>query len=45
VPDEKIEALLAENAERHLTVLLVRSVHQATKLQSPYLSTASPFLP
>jgi hypothetical protein len=26
VPDEKIEALLAENAERHLTVLLVRSV-------------------
>src|SRR5262245_277231 len=33
-PDEKIEALLAENAERNLTVLLVKSIHQATKLQS-----------
>ncbi len=34
VPDEKIEALLQENAERKLTVLLVKSVYQATKLQS-----------
>jgi hypothetical protein len=33
-PDEKIEALLEENAKRNLTVLLVKSVQQATKLQS-----------
>jgi len=34
VSDEKIEALLAENAGRDLTIMLVKSVHQATKLQS-----------
>jgi hypothetical protein len=34
VPEEKVEALLAENAERKLTVLLVKSIYQATKLQS-----------
>src|SRR5262245_33996732 len=33
-PDEEIERLLAENAERNLTVLLVKSIHRATKLQS-----------
>jgi hypothetical protein len=34
VPDERIEELLKEHAERGLTVLLVKSVKQATKLQS-----------
>lgn len=34
LPDEKLEALLSENGERSLTVLLVKSVQQATKLQS-----------
>jgi hypothetical protein len=33
-PDEKIEALLAENAEHSLTFLLVKSIQHATKLQS-----------
>ena len=33
-PDEKIEALLAKNVDRKLTVMLIRSVQQATKLQS-----------
>jgi hypothetical protein len=34
MPDEKVEALLAENGDRSLTVLLLKSVQQATKLQS-----------
>ena len=34
VSGERIEALLAEHAERKLTVLLVKSVYHATKLQS-----------
>jgi hypothetical protein len=34
VPDEKIEELLEEHAERSLTILLVKSVKQAAKLQS-----------
>jgi ABC-type Zn uptake system ZnuABC Zn-binding protein ZnuA len=34
VPEEKVEAILAENAERKLTILLVKSIYQATKLQS-----------
>jgi hypothetical protein len=34
VPDEKIEALLEKNSERSLAVLLVKSVQQATRLQS-----------
>src|SRR5262249_54610597 len=33
-PNEKSEALRGATAERHLTVLLVKSIHQATKLQS-----------
>jgi hypothetical protein len=34
VSDEKVEALMAENTERNLTVLLMKSIHQAAKLQS-----------
>src|SRR5262245_33140647 len=34
VDDERLEALLAEHAERKLTTLLVKSVHHAAKLQS-----------
>lgn len=34
VPGERIDALLAEHAERKLTTLLVKSVYHATKLQS-----------
>jgi hypothetical protein len=33
-PDEKVEELLKENAGHDLTVLLVKSIHQATKLQA-----------
>jgi len=32
--DEKVEVLLAENAERRLATYLVKSFHHATKLQS-----------
>ena len=32
--DETIERLLAENAERNLTAMLVKSINQAAKLQS-----------
>jgi len=34
VPDEKVEAMLEKNAERSLAVLLVKSIQQATRLQS-----------
>jgi hypothetical protein len=34
VPEERVEALLAEHAGRKLTALIVRSVYNATKLQS-----------
>jgi hypothetical protein len=34
VPEEKVDSLLAEHAERKLTTLLVKSVYHATKLQS-----------
>jgi len=34
VPAERIDALLAEHAERKLTTLMVKSVYQATRLQS-----------
>jgi hypothetical protein len=34
VPEDKFEALLAENTERKLTILLMKSLHEATKLQS-----------
>ena len=34
VPEERVDVLLAEHAERKLTTLMVRAVYQATKLQS-----------
>jgi hypothetical protein len=34
VPEEKFEALLAENTDRKLTVLLMKSLHEATKMQA-----------
>jgi len=34
VPEERVDALLAEHAERKLTTLMVKSVYQATRLQS-----------
>src|SRR5262249_49717752 len=34
VSDDKFQALLTENAERKLTVVLMKSIHEATKLQS-----------
>ena len=34
VPETRVEALLSEHAERKLTTLMVKTVYQATKLQS-----------
>jgi hypothetical protein len=34
VPEERVDALLTEHAGRKLTTLMVKSVYNATKLQS-----------